>query len=623
MFKILGLLFLIICFSKTEGNFTFPSNLDELYIDHIYNISWNNNLTNYHIYLLHKDSNTFVGDTLSTYENGNLVLDDLVNDNTYTWKVPRDLNYYELQDHNFKLVITNTEGFTSSLTNNKNDYILTDYFILKTNMNVTKPEDNIIIYPNNEVILEWNGFMGKVDIQLEYKENEKWKHFYDIVKNYNTDDRNQYIWNVPINVNEISKYKMRIKIIEVDTEIERYSNNFYSYGINIINPDRNQYDYLHLENNQLNISWNENNPVNNNIRVDLLNIDNNLIINLIDGEYEKNYYTIKFDDELMNTNYKVKISNNNLEQLSDSFLINYLSTTTTTSSTSSLTTTTITTTTITSSSLTTTSITYSTTTSTSSTISTTTYSTITLSSTTTTSITTSSSTTDTVTTITNTLTTVTNTLSTTETQTYTSNSDTITTQSLTTYNGTNDTLVPTPIIDNKVKTSSKSKSGYYIIWILMIICVILILLVSYYFYIKFVNNENNKIEDSSNLSQDRNNQENINMQTENINEILTKYVRHKNPLYNNNDCTNRQLQNHHYSTVEDTEFNQANYSGYQQVTAGGYQQVPVGGYQQVTAAGYQQVPVGGLRCYQNAAYEFTEQPKSRLTVNDTYLPVNI
>ena len=80
----------------SSGNFIFPTVNDELYIDHSYNISWLSNLTDYHIYLLHQDLNSFTSNTLSTYENGDLVLDDLVTEGDYLWNVPRNLNYYDL-----------------------------------------------------------------------------------------------------------------------------------------------------------------------------------------------------------------------------------------------------------------------------------------------------------------------------------------------------------------------------------------------------------------------------------------------------------------------------------------------------------------------------------------------
>jgi len=153
MFKLItffSLLFTI------NGEFIFPNDNSELYINHNYNITWYENLTDYHIYLLHQDSNSIITNSLSTYENGDLILDDTVENNNYIWKPPRNLNKYNLGNHNFKIVITNSEGFSSSLTNTNNDYIISDYFSIKTNMNITKPQKDIVIYPNNNYYrMEW------------------------------------------------------------------------------------------------------------------------------------------------------------------------------------------------------------------------------------------------------------------------------------------------------------------------------------------------------------------------------------------------------------------------------------------------------------------------------------
>ena len=87
----------------SNANFIFPRQNSELYVTDSYNLSWENNYNNYHIYLLHQDSNSFISNTLSTYDNGDLVLDDMVNGTNYLWKIPRDMNYYNLNNHNFKL----------------------------------------------------------------------------------------------------------------------------------------------------------------------------------------------------------------------------------------------------------------------------------------------------------------------------------------------------------------------------------------------------------------------------------------------------------------------------------------------------------------------------------------
>ena len=101
MLKLYILLTLLL---SASGNFIFPRENTDLYIDHNYSISWDNNITDYHIYLLHKENNSFISNTMSTYSNGGLVLDDLVKNNIYTWNIPRELNHYQLDNHNFKLI---------------------------------------------------------------------------------------------------------------------------------------------------------------------------------------------------------------------------------------------------------------------------------------------------------------------------------------------------------------------------------------------------------------------------------------------------------------------------------------------------------------------------------------
>ena len=359
MFKLItffSLLFTI------NGEFIFPNDNSELYIDQQYNITWYENLTDYHIYLLHHDSNSIITNSLSTYENGDLILDDIVENNNYVWKPSRNLNKYDLGNHNFKIVITNSEGFSSSLTNTNNDYIISDYFSIKTNMNITKPQKDIVIYPNNNATIEWNGFIGNIDMVLEYNKGNKWKKIFTIENNFNTDKINNYLWEIQDTVNDYSNFKMRFKLQEKDTDIERYSESFYSYGLKLVNPIINRYDFIDRIDNFINISWQEYNDKNINLEVRLLD-ENNNFIKLLTNNVSNNYYLWNLNQLDYNKIYKIQLNSNNLNLTSNIFLIDHLSTTVTTDSLTSTTTTvttytlTSTTTTVTTDTLTSTTVT--------------------------------------------------------------------------------------------------------------------------------------------------------------------------------------------------------------------------------------------------------------------------
>ena len=542
----------------SNANFIFPQQNSELYVTNSYNLSWENNYDNYHIYLLHQDSNSFISNTLSTYDNGDLVLDDMVNGTNYLWKIPRDMNYYNLNNHNFKVVITNSEGFSSSLTNNDNDYILSEYFSVYSNMNVTQPEENIIVYPTNEALLEWNGFLGYIDISLEYYDNNKWEHSMNIEKDYNSNKN--YVWQIPESINDLSEYKLRIKIKELETSIIRYSYTFYTYGLHLNKPIQNQYDYLNLENNVLNISWFEDNSQGNILKLDLLDENQNFLKTLEQKNFTQNFYLWELQEEDYNNRYYINIENIDIEfsQISNLFLVNYVTTTstettitTTTDTTSTSTTTTDTTSTTTSLTSTTTTDTTSTTTSLTSTTKTdTTLTTTSLTSTTKTdttltssTMTTTSNTATTITTTSNTATTNTNTTitetSTTNTGlTFTTTSKTYTSYTDTSYTdtSTNDTL----IFDDKTITNNKSKKNKddnHIMWILIIIACAIILIFSFVFLTKYYYDGINKVcdsgEEENNENKENSNKPNIPLPRQKNN--LNRTIRHTNPMYNQED----------------------------------------------------------------------------------------
>ena len=78
-----------------------------------------------------------------------------------------------------------------------------------------------------------------------------------------------------ISLREIGDGKVSIK--ELETSIIRYSYTFYTYGLHLNKPIQNQYDYLNLENNVLNISWSEDNSQGNILKLDLLDENQNFL----------------------------------------------------------------------------------------------------------------------------------------------------------------------------------------------------------------------------------------------------------------------------------------------------------------------------------------------------------
>ena len=528
-----------------HSNFIFPESNSELYVTESYNLSWNNDYNNYHIYLLHKDTNSFISNTLSTYENGNLVLDDIVNGSSYLWNVPRDLNYYELGVHNFKIVVTNSEGFSSSLTNNNNDYILSEYFSIKSNMNITNPNRNILIIPGGEAIIEWNGFLSYIDISLEYLKENKWLHYVNIEKNYNS--KEDYLWKIDHSVNDISEYELRIKIKEIETDIIRYSDTFFSYGLKLEKPNNQRYDYLSLENNQLNISWIENNGNFSELKLFILDENQNIIYNFDVGDdfylwnleiydYNKQYYT------------KLQDINSGFYQMSDIFLVNYLTTTTTSNTQTSLTTTSNTITSLTD------------TTNTESTLSSTTN---TLSTLTTTSITqtTPTSTTNTLSTLTTTSETATSLTSSSKTTLTISTNSEI-------YNRSEISIDKIPEIT--IKEKNRGGPDNSIIWILAIVICALILIMSFVLYTKNYFLSMNKISDCEVSNEEESN--NLDDEDNTIQEFDKSYqrtIRHSNPLYNQEYLNNtiyqtvpQQFLENKYDKIPDRLFVNQNYQDF-------------------------------------------------------------
>jgi len=481
---ILYLIFLSL-FSFGNSKITYPSENSDLYIHDKYNISWDGNLTNFHIYLLHENENPLFTSSLSTFENGDLVLDDILEDNYYEWHIPRDLNYYDLEEHSFRIMIANNPMFSSSLSSNDNFFLLSDRFNIISNMNITNPEENYVVIPGKMVKIVWNGFLGDIDIILEY-DNNGWKEYGKLENSFSTHQRNEYNWLVPMEINDLSDYQFRIKLKEKETGIYRYSKNFKSYGIELIEPRLQKYDFLSRDSNKLNISWIEkNNVYGNKPNIKLLNTHNETI-KIFDMGVENIYnWELRYED--YNKNYRVEIENYNVSQISNLFLINHLTTTLTstwTTTTISTTTTSISTTTTTKTSTTTTSISSTTTTKTTSTTTTTSD---TLS---TTTVTSSTISTFTITSNTQTNTTITSKTTSTRTNTYTSATNNyVPTNTVTTYTKTGKPL----IIEDKIPSEETKKKKLDLVWIILISIFCLFIIILFIIYLKIYNKSTNKI----------------------------------------------------------------------------------------------------------------------------------
>ena len=269
-------LLIIISYVSYES-FVFPKLNDNIYICNNYNITWNNddNINNLSLILLHKDTNSFLGDSLSKFENGDIVLNEKVTSNNYLWNVPRDLNYYDLEHHYFKFILTNkSDLFSSALNSNTNSFhILSDYFKIISNMNVTNPKNSDVINPTKVTKIKWNGFLDNINIIIQNYNNNKWNNINDCIipDVINTSLKNELLWSPCQDINQLSNNLFRIKIRELNTNIIRYSESFNSFGLKFIHPINDIYNYDYRTNPKLFISWDKINFIDSNATLNLYN----------------------------------------------------------------------------------------------------------------------------------------------------------------------------------------------------------------------------------------------------------------------------------------------------------------------------------------------------------------
>ena len=86
----------------SSAQFQYPDKNTTFFVDNSYTLKWNSSSDEYNrLILLHKDANSLVDYSISSLPNGEYVLDDEVMNNTYNWKIPRVLNYFNLGVHDF------------------------------------------------------------------------------------------------------------------------------------------------------------------------------------------------------------------------------------------------------------------------------------------------------------------------------------------------------------------------------------------------------------------------------------------------------------------------------------------------------------------------------------------
>ena len=323
-------------FLQCNSQFSYPLLNDILYTDTTYNITWNDssiNDSNLHIFLTNNIDNIHNNITISNYNNGSAILSSFIgNESAYEWYVPYELNKYNINIHNFKLLLSNTSTpFVYTLGNPNFLYYYSDYFKIYSNLNITHPTLNQIITPNNSFI-SYQGFKNNLTLSFLYNPTNTFQNIpninYDVINN-------QLPFNFDYHyLNSYSSYPIKAKLREANTNIELLSPQFNIIGINITTL---QSVYLNPSN--IFLTWiNYNYNGSNNIEVYYQGslLESFLITNETYDLNVSNYTTGL---------YNISISNNLYPTIYDFIEVNILFTSTSTTQTDTTTTQTDTTTT--------------------------------------------------------------------------------------------------------------------------------------------------------------------------------------------------------------------------------------------------------------------------------------
>ena len=317
------LLLLTFCTIQNSANIIIPES--NLYPDTNYNITFNKiDFQEQYIILTHKDDFSPLGLSITHFENGSNVLNTKLETPYYNWDIPHILNKYMLDNHQFKLLVSSTPNpYSNTLLSEKKHFIYSDYFNIKSNMNISYINT---VYPDVNQTLQINGF-NKYNCYLNYQNNDLFLFTSD--KDIITINHNLLL------VDNIEYYDLKLKCVEQSTNIERISNIFNIPYIEIINPNLNYYEDIQ----SMNIIWNNNN----------FN-DNNLISIYYEDTYFKmnknsfnntNNYIYNLDHITNPTNITINIESVNYNiSKQTTFFYKPLTTTTTTTTQTSLTTTT-------------------------------------------------------------------------------------------------------------------------------------------------------------------------------------------------------------------------------------------------------------------------------------------
>ena len=121
--------------------------------------------------------------------NGSAILSSLVSNNSiYEWYVPYELNKYDINIHNFKILLSNTSTpFVYTLGNPNFLYYYSDYFKIYSNLNITHPSLNQIITPNNSFI-SYQGFKDNLTLSFSYNQLNTFEEIpnitYNVINNH-------------------------------------------------------------------------------------------------------------------------------------------------------------------------------------------------------------------------------------------------------------------------------------------------------------------------------------------------------------------------------------------------------------------------------------------------------
>ena len=211
----IGLLFLL-----AQSNFIYPELNSELEVTGIYDIKWNTTENYTNIYLLHRDE--YGWDVISKDSSNNIILNSEVQGNNFIWNVPYSLNKYNIDNHNFRFVLSDRDDlYSNSLTDtDKLEPMYSEYFDINSNIKLSSIPSHI--ESNENYILNFSGFKNPVSILIETFENEKWYSSELIKENYNND---YVIFNVSVLEEQLNRIQIK------DGDIIRYTNIFVSKPI--------------------------------------------------------------------------------------------------------------------------------------------------------------------------------------------------------------------------------------------------------------------------------------------------------------------------------------------------------------------------------------------------------